>query len=134
MPSILAFRSLKYQVQSTYDKRLIYEYNGLTHKSLTFLDILLASSKTSLMDPYEPPTNSPSNAQNNPYKAKRLWPPDFAKMGPKHQFRLERRYRRRSKLAYTREGWIRGVKLVQYTSILCKIHTSEGHETASANS
>ena len=59
-----------------------------------------------------------SNVYNNPYKAQRPWPPDFSKMDPKGQFRLERRFRRRAKLAYTRPGWIKGVKLAQYGSVM----------------
>jgi hypothetical protein len=59
-----------------------------------------------------------SSVHNNPYKAQRPWPPDFSKMDPKGQFRLERRFRRRAKLAYTRPGWIKGVKLAQYGSVM----------------
>ncbi|OCL12123.1 hypothetical protein AOQ84DRAFT_373345 [Glonium stellatum] len=52
----------------------------------------------------------------NPYKAKRTWPPDFSKLSPKHQFRLERRYKRRAKLKWARPGWTKGVKLAQWGS------------------
>jgi hypothetical protein len=55
----------------------------------------------------------------NRYRAQRPWPPDFSKMDPKQQFRLERRYRRRTKLAYTRPKWTKAVKLVQFGSVLC---------------
>jgi hypothetical protein len=60
----------------------------------------------------------PFNFLTNPYKAQRTWPPDFARMDPKNQFRLERKYRRRSKLAYARPRWTKGVKLAQYTSVM----------------
>lgn len=50
-------------------------------------------------------------ARNNPYKAQKEWPPDFTKLHPKYQFRLERRYRRRSKLRYSRPWWTKSVKL-----------------------
>ncbi|KAM3087413.1 hypothetical protein ACMFMG_001504 [Clarireedia jacksonii] len=53
----------------------------------------------------------------NPYKAKRLWPPDFAKLSQKHQFRLERRYKRRAKLKWARPRWTKGVKIVQLGAI-----------------
>lgn len=56
----------------------------------------------------------------NPYKAKRLWPPDFAKLPPKHQFRLERRYKRRAKLKFARPRWTKAVKLVQLSTISCE--------------
>ncbi|KAF2432049.1 hypothetical protein EJ08DRAFT_659399 [Tothia fuscella] len=52
--------------------------------------------------------------ENNPFRAKKEWPPDFSKLSPKHQFRFERRYRRRAKLAWARPGWKKGTKLVQY--------------------
>ncbi|TVY59602.1 hypothetical protein LSUE1_G008725 [Lachnellula suecica] len=54
----------------------------------------------------------------NTYKAKRLWPPDFTKISPKHQFRLERRFRRRSKLQWARPRWTKAVKMVQLGSIV----------------
>ncbi|MCJ1253939.1 hypothetical protein MMC24_001753 [Lignoscripta atroalba] len=59
---------------------------------------------------------SPLNLQTNPYKAQRLWPPDFSKIDTKHQFRLERRYRRRAKLKWARPGWTKAVKLAQWGS------------------
>ncbi|KIN02653.1 hypothetical protein OIDMADRAFT_119119 [Oidiodendron maius Zn] len=54
----------------------------------------------------------------NPYRAKRLWPPDFAKLPPKHQFRLERRYKRRAKLKFARPRWTKAVRLAQLSSIV----------------
>lgn len=56
----------------------------------------------------------------NTYKAKRLWPPDFSKLPPKHQFRLERRYKRRAKLKWARPKWTKAVKLMQLGSIVGK--------------
>lgn len=56
---------------------------------------------------------------NNPYKAKRVWPPDFSKLPPKHQFRLERKYRRRSQLKWARPRWNKFVKLAQWATISC---------------
>ncbi|KAF1350214.1 hypothetical protein BDV97DRAFT_398987 [Delphinella strobiligena] len=53
----------------------------------------------------------------NPYKAKKLWPPDFTQLSQKHQFRLERRYRRRAKLAWARPRWTKIVKLATWGSI-----------------
>lgn len=62
----------------------------------------------------------PRKATVNRYKARKPWPPDFSKLDTKYQFRLERRYRRRSKLKWTRPGWIKGVKLAQWGICLCK--------------
>ncbi|KAL1303838.1 hypothetical protein AAFC00_000295 [Neodothiora populina] len=59
----------------------------------------------------------PYKAYLNPYKAKRLWPPDFSQLSQKHQFRLERRYRRRAKLKWARPQWTKFVKLVTWASI-----------------
>ena len=60
----------------------------------------------------------PYNIQNNPYQCKRQWPPDFTELSQKHQFQLERRYRRRSKLKYARPNWNKGVQLAQWGAIL----------------
>ena len=57
---------------------------------------------------------------NNPYKAQKQWPPDFTKIQPKHQFRLERRYRRRAKLKYARPQWMKITKLAQLGGCSCK--------------
>lgn len=53
----------------------------------------------------------------NAYKAKKTWPPDFSQLSQKHQFRLERRYRRRTKLAWARPRWNKMVKLATWGSI-----------------
>ena len=56
---------------------------------------------------------------NNPYKAQKQWPPDFTRIDSKHQFRLERRYRRRAKLAYARPQWMKYTKLFQWGICSC---------------
>ncbi|KAI5197047.1 hypothetical protein E4T39_07516 [Aureobasidium subglaciale] len=53
----------------------------------------------------------------NPYKSKRTWPPDFTKLSQKHQFRLERRYRRRAKLKWARPTWTKFVKLSTWATM-----------------
>lgn len=65
-------------------------------------------------------TKAAFDIKNNPYKAKRTWPPDFTQLSQKHQFRMERRYRRRAKLKWARPQWTKFVKLAQWGSILCK--------------
>lgn len=60
----------------------------------------------------------PFTFETNPYQCKRIWPPDFAQLSRKHQFRLERRYRRRTKLKWARPTWTKIVKLTQWSSIL----------------
>ncbi|CAL5874774.1 uncharacterized protein PFLUO_LOCUS9076 [Penicillium psychrofluorescens] len=51
------------------------------------------------------------------YKPKRQWPPDMSKLSQKHQFRLERKYRRRAALKYARPKFIKGVTLAQWVII-----------------
>ncbi|KAL4891923.1 hypothetical protein BDV59DRAFT_60835 [Aspergillus ambiguus] len=53
----------------------------------------------------------------SPYKPKRQWPPDMSKLSPKHQFRLERKYRRRAALKFARPKWTKATKLIQWTAI-----------------
>lgn len=60
----------------------------------------------------------PYTWETNPYHCKRTWPPEFTKLSQKHQFTLERRYRRRAKLAYARPNWNKMVSLAQWGSIL----------------
>ncbi|PWY87314.1 hypothetical protein BO94DRAFT_624482 [Aspergillus sclerotioniger CBS 115572] len=57
------------------------------------------------------------NEYYSPYKPKRQWPPDMSKLSPKHQFRLERKYRRRAALKYARPKWTKATKLVQWGCI-----------------
>lgn len=56
----------------------------------------------------------PRKVPFNRYKARKPWPPDFSKLDAKYQFRLERRYRRRSQLKWLRPKWVKGVKLAQW--------------------
>lgn len=55
--------------------------------------------------------------QNNPYKAKKVWPPDFSKLSPQEQLRIEKRYKRRLILATRRPRWDRFLRMVQFFSI-----------------
>ncbi|KAJ5606025.1 hypothetical protein N7510_008806 [Penicillium lagena] len=72
------------------------------------------------------PTPSPTpSAETEPsaediysaYQPKRQWPPDMSKLSQKHQFRLERKYRRRAALKYARPKFIKGVTLAQWVII-----------------
>ncbi|KAJ6149521.1 hypothetical protein N7471_000720 [Penicillium samsonianum] len=53
----------------------------------------------------------------SPYQPKRQWPPDMSKLSPKHQFRLERKYRRRAALKYARPKFMKAVTLGQWVVI-----------------
>lgn len=48
------------------------------------------------------------------YKAKRTWPPDFEKLSPKHQFRLERKYKRRAQLKWARPKLMAATRVAQW--------------------
>ncbi|KAJ5482763.1 hypothetical protein N7539_006209 [Penicillium diatomitis] len=60
---------------------------------------------------------NPNDEYYSPYKPKRQWPPDMSKLSPKHQFRLERKYRRRAALKYARPKFIKTVTLAQWVII-----------------
>ncbi|KAI0182092.1 hypothetical protein GGR52DRAFT_527393 [Hypoxylon sp. FL1284] len=59
----------------------------------------------------------PPEAYVNPYKPKKVWPPDFSKLSEKEQFRFERRYKRRLILATARPRWDKVVRLAQLFSV-----------------
>ncbi|MCJ1311661.1 hypothetical protein MMC25_005334 [Agyrium rufum] len=88
-----------------------------------------------------PPTINPPTTYAGPrkriFKAQKPWPPDFSKLDPKYQFRLERRYKRRSQQAWARPKWNRGVKVVQWCTIsgefwLCPEREGRGRDGAVA--
>lgn len=68
--------------------------------------------------PPEFPPRFPYDIKNNPYQCKRPWPPNFEQLSQKHQFRLERRYRRRTKLKWARPVWKKWTTLAQWGSIV----------------
>ncbi|KAL4974177.1 hypothetical protein BDW66DRAFT_91576 [Aspergillus desertorum] len=51
------------------------------------------------------------------YPPKRQWPPDMSKLSSRHQFRLERKYRRRAALKYARPKWTKATKIAQWGAI-----------------
>jgi len=55
----------------------------------------------------------------NPFKTKKVWPPDFSKLSTHEQFRYEKKYKRRLKLATARPTWNKMIKLGQLFSITC---------------
>ncbi|KAF7592450.1 hypothetical protein BBP40_000231 [Aspergillus hancockii] len=75
----------------------------------------LSSKNTTAQNdhPFEYPNGEPM-PNYSPYKPKRQWPPDMTKLSPKHQFRLERKYRRRAALKFARPKWVKMTKLVQW--------------------
>jgi hypothetical protein len=45
---------------------------------------------------------------NNPYKARKVWPPDFQHLSPQQQLRFEKKYKRRILEANRSPAWERG--------------------------
>lgn len=62
-------------------------------------------------------SQSAFKAATNSYKARKQWPPDFAKLSPKHQFRLERKYKRRAQLKWARPKLMVATKVAQWVAI-----------------
>ncbi|KAJ5230553.1 hypothetical protein N7489_011261 [Penicillium chrysogenum] len=67
--------------------------------------------------PDSSPPPSFEDVYYSPYQPKRQWPPDMSKLSPKHQFRLERKYRRRAALKYARPKFTKAVTLGQWVII-----------------
>ena len=57
----------------------------------------------------------PYNPATNPYRAKTQWPPDFTKLHPRYQFRLERRYKKRTQLKWARPRLMAWTRIAQWT-------------------
>lgn len=70
------------------------------------------------------PEDLPFDFERNPYKAKRVWPPNFEKLSEKHQFRLERRYNRRTQMKFLRPKWMVATKLAQWGVVSGKSNAS----------
>ncbi|PYH34595.1 uncharacterized protein BO87DRAFT_376473 [Aspergillus neoniger CBS 115656] len=84
----------------------------------------LSQTPHTLSSPFRLSTNNNPNTYDpeegeyySPYKPKRQWPPDMSKLSPKHQFRLERKYRRRAALKYARPKWVKATKITQWVVI-----------------
>ncbi len=58
---------------------------------------------------------------NNPYKTKKVWPPDFSHLSPQEQFRYEKRFKRRLQVMATRPKDIRRVQLAQLFTMTCEL-------------
>lgn len=58
-------------------------------------------------------TRPPLTIYTNPYRTKKVWPPDYKQLSWQEQLRFEKKYKRRVTIACARPGWDKGVKLVQ---------------------
>lgn len=73
--------------------------------------------------PAAPKLRNATNAgvyASNRYRPKKMWPPDFSKLSKKEQFRFEKRYKRRVRLATARPRWDKFVRLAQLGSVTCE--------------
>lgn len=75
---------------------------------------LAAASKEPLL------RRAPLSVVNNPYKARKVWPPDFKQLNPQQQLRFEKKYKRRILLANYSPRWVKGVKFAQLVTIVGK--------------
>lgn len=64
---------------------------------------------------------APFHVNNNPYRARKQWPPDFRELDPKRQFHFEKTYRRRAALKWARPTWNKSIKILQQTLITTTI-------------
>lgn len=70
---------------------------------------------------YPPANPSRFSIHNNPYRARKKWPPNFETLHPKQQFHFEKTYRRRAKLKWARPNWHRWTKLLQNTMLITTV-------------
>ncbi|CAK7265963.1 hypothetical protein SEPCBS119000_001779 [Sporothrix epigloea] len=82
----------------------------------TALSIRLA---TTYRNPNDPSFDDlePSGLPRQEYRTKKVWPPDFSRMSPQEQLRLEKRFKRRMALASARPRWVKFIKLAQLFTI-----------------
>ncbi|KYK55272.1 hypothetical protein DCS_07235 [Drechmeria coniospora] len=63
------------------------------------------------------PKQVPLTAATNPYKARKVWPPNFTELNHQQQLRFEKKYKRRIYLASRSPRWEKGVKFAQLATI-----------------
>ncbi|KAB8074127.1 hypothetical protein BDV29DRAFT_127243 [Aspergillus leporis] len=94
------------------------QYRPFSQTTPTLSSPFRLSSNNTAQNDYPPSPEEYPNGEPipyySPYKPKRQWPPDMTKLSPKHQFRLERKYRRRAALKFARPKWVKMTKLIQW--------------------
>lgn len=60
---------------------------------------------------------SNSTAPQRIYQAKHPWPPDFTQLSKADKFRLERKYKRRTRLASASPRWMMFTGLLQVATV-----------------
>lgn len=64
-----------------------------------------------------PTKRAPLTIANNPYKTRKVWPPNFKELSPQQQLRFEKKYKRRVYLAHHSEKWDKGVRIVRFVMV-----------------
>lgn len=64
---------------------------------------------------------APLTVATNPYKARKVWPPNFKQLTVQQQLRFEKKYKRRIILASRAPRWVKFVKTAQLLTIVGKI-------------
>ncbi|KAH7156963.1 hypothetical protein EDB81DRAFT_881257 [Dactylonectria macrodidyma] len=64
---------------------------------------------------------APLSVANNPYKARKVWPPNFKVLTVQQQLRFEKKYKRRIMLASRSPRWEKGVKFAQLLTIVAAL-------------
>ncbi|KAH6891235.1 hypothetical protein B0T10DRAFT_484771 [Thelonectria olida] len=62
--------------------------------------------------------SAPLSVANNPYKARKVWPPNFKGLSHQQQLRFEKKYKRRIALASRAPRWEKAVKFAQLITIV----------------
>ena len=60
---------------------------------------------------------APLTIANNPYKTRKVWPPNFQELSPQQQLRYEKKYKRRVYMAHHSEKWDKGVRILRFVMI-----------------
>lgn len=64
--------------------------------------------------------SSISSTASNPFKARKMWPPNLEDLTPQQQLRFEKKYKRRVVLAQRAPRWQKGVKYAQFATLTGK--------------
>ncbi|KAH7155079.1 hypothetical protein B0J13DRAFT_216926 [Dactylonectria estremocensis] len=81
----------------------------------TLVRRMAASAKEPLL------RGAPISVANNPYKARKVWPPNFKVLTVQQQLRFEKKYKRRIMLASRSPRWEKGVKFAQLLTIVAAL-------------
>ncbi|KAJ4255594.1 hypothetical protein NW762_009591 [Fusarium torreyae] len=76
---------------------------------------MAASSKEPILK------RAPLTVANNPYKARKVWPPNFKQLTVQQQLRFEKKYKRRIILASRAPRWVKAVKTAQLLTIIAAL-------------